>query len=325
MTLWSAAGRRIAGAVVLVWAATTFNFFLFRLAPGNPAGQLGRVPQGSAELREQLNHEFGLDRPILVQYVHYLEQLAQGNLGISFVNKQPVRENLLSAIGNTLPMALLGIVLAIVIGMTLGIFAGAHRGRPVDHGAIGFATITYSLPGQWLGLVLLFMFAGVLPAGGMTDEFMIDPSFGEHVVDIARHMVLPSFTIALIMLGQYMLIMRSSVVETLSDDYVLTARAKGFGTFYTMRRHVFRNALLPTVALIGLSMGSIVGGAILVEVVYSWPGIGRTIYDAIVARDYPMMQGAFLIFTISVVLCNLLADAAFGLLDPRVRRSGASR
>ncbi|MEV0590328.1 ABC transporter permease [Nonomuraea cavernae] len=321
----SAIVRRILSAAVLVWAAITFNFFLFRLAPGNPTAQLSRVPQGSVALQEQLNREFGLDRPILVQYFRYLEQLGQGNLGVSFVNKQPVRGNLVDAIGNTLPMVMLGVLLAIVIGITLGVLAGAHRGGPLDHASVGFATFMYSLPAQWIGLVLLFLLSGWLPAGGMTDEFLIDPSLGERIADVAVHMILPSLTMALVMFGQYVLVTRSSVVETLSDDYVLTARAKGFGAGYVVRRHVLRNALLPTVALIGLSVGAMVGGAILVEVVFSWPGIGRTIYDSIVARDYPMMQGAFLVFTVSVVLSNLLADATYGLLDPRVRRMGGAR
>lgn len=314
-------GRRVLGVVFLVWVATTFNFFLFRLAPGNPTEQLARIPQGSVDLQEQLRQEFGLDKPLLEQYVAYLKQLLQGNLGVSFVDKDPVVENLVEAIGNTLPMVLLGVVLAIVLGIALGVLAGAHRGRKVDHGAVGFATFMYSLPPQWIGLVLLMVFAGVLPAGGMNDEFLIDPTPMEKLTDTARHMILPSLTMALVLFGQYVLITRSSVVETLSDDYVLTARAKGFRPSYIVRRHVLRNALLPAVTLIGLSIGALVGGAVLVEVVFSWPGIGRTIYDSIVARDYPMMQGAFLVFTVSVVLFNLLAEATYGLLDPRVRRA----
>lgn len=321
--MWGAAARRIGSAVALIWAAITFDFFLFRLAPGNPVAQLSRVPQGSAELQAQLNKEFGLDQPLLVQYWRFLEQLAQGNMGVSFVDRQPVRDNLLEAIGNTLPMVSLGVLLAIVFGIALGVLAGSHRGGPLDHGSVGLATFMYSLPPQWIGLVLLFAFSSVLPAGGMTDEFLIDPTFGEKLADLGRHMILPSLTMGLVMFGQYTLIMRSSVVETLSDDYVRTARAKGFRARYIVRRHVLRNALLPTVALIGLSVGAMVGGAILIEVVFSWPGIGRTIYDSIVARDYPMMQGAFVVFTVSVVLFNLLADATYGLLDPRVRRSGA--
>ncbi|WGX96775.1 ABC transporter permease [Nocardioides sp. L-11A] len=318
-------GRRLAGAGLLIWLAVTFDFFLFRLAPGNPVDQMSRIPQGSRQLQDQLTREFGLDQPMVVQYVRYLEQLSQGNLGVSFVNRQPVTDNLLDAIANTLPLVGLGLLIAIVLGIGLGILAGAYRGRPVDHGAVTFATFMYSLPPQWIGMVLLFLFAGTLPTGGMVDQFLIDPTPTQYLADLGRHLLLPALTLGLVMFGQYTLIMRSSMVETLSDDYVLTARAKGFRPRYVLRRHALRNALLPTVTLIGLSIGAMVGGAILIEVVFSWPGVGRTIYDSIVARDYPMMQGAFLVFTVSVVLFNLLADAAYSLLDPRVRRAGAAR
>ncbi|MCR1781321.1 ABC transporter permease [Nocardioides carbamazepini] len=318
-------GRRLVGAVLLIWLAVTFDFFLFRLAPGNPVDQMSRIPQGSAELQAQLNREFGLDQPMLVQYLRYLEQLSQGNLGVSFVNRRPVRENLVDALLNTLPLVGLGLLVAIALGIGLGVLAGAYRGRSVDHGAVTLATFMYSLPPQWVGMVLLFLFSGLLPTGGMTDQFLIDPTPAQKLLDVGRHLLLPALTLGLVMFGQYTLIMRSSMVETLSDDYVLTARAKGFRPRYVLRRHALRNALLPTVTLIGLSVGAMVGGAILIEVVFSWPGVGRTIYDSIVARDYPMMQGAFLVFTVSVVLFNLLADATYSLLDPRVRRAGAGR
>jgi ABC-type dipeptide/oligopeptide/nickel transport system permease component len=178
----------------------------------------------------------------------------------------------------------------------------------------------YSFPTQWLGLMLLILFAGVLPTSGMSDEFLIDPTWWEHTVDVLKHMILPSATLALTLYGEYTLIARSAMLETLSEDYVLTARAKGLSNATVVRRHAFRNALLPTTTLIALSLGYVVGGAILIETVFSWPGIGRAVYQAVLQRDYPMLQGAFLVLTLSVVVFNLLADLLYFRLDPRIKQ-----
>jgi peptide/nickel transport system permease protein len=175
----------------------------------------------------------------------------------------------------------------------------------------------YAFPTQWLGLMLLILFAGVLPTSGMSDEFALDPSWWAHTEDVLRHMILPSATLALTLYGEYTLIARSAMLETLSEDYVLTARAKGLSNGAVVRRHAFRNALLPTTTMVALSLGYVVGGAILIETVFSWPGIGRAVYDAVLQRDYPMLQGAFLVLATSVILCNLVADLVYMKLDPR--------
>jgi peptide/nickel transport system permease protein len=174
------------------------------------------------------------------------------------------------------------------------------------------------MPTQWLGLMLIIVFSGILPTGGMTNEFLLNPGFWEHLRDLASHIVLPSLTLGLVLYGEYTLIVRSAMLETLGEDYILTARAKGLKPWTIVRKHALRNAMLPITTLIALSLGYIVAGAILIEIVFSWPGIGRAVYEAVLERDYPMLQGAFLLLTIAVVLCNLIADLLYFKLDPRI-------
>jgi peptide/nickel transport system permease protein len=180
--------------------------------------------------------------------------------------------------------------------------------------ALGF----YSMPTQWLGLMLIIIFSGVLPTGGMTNEFLLNPGFWQHLRDLTSHILLPSLTLGLVLYGEYTLIVRSAMLETLGEDYILTARAKGLKPWTIVRKHALRNAMLPITTLVALSLGYIVAGAILIEIVFSWPGIGRAVYEAVLQRDYPMLQGAFLLLTISVVICNLIADLLYFKLDPRI-------
>jgi ABC-type dipeptide/oligopeptide/nickel transport system permease component len=312
--------KRVAFALVTVLVAITLNFVLFRLAPGDAVANLSRVPHASPELRQALTRQFGLDQPKWRQYLVYLGQLAHGNLGVSYENQQPVAKNLREDLANTVPMVLVGTVLAIVFGTATGVVAAWRRGTPVEHvsvlGALGF----YALPTQWLGLMMILLFAGKLPTGGRSDEFLVDPTFWQHALDVGKHMLLPSLTLGLVLYGEYTLIVRSAMLETLGEDYILTARAKGLAQWTVLRRHALRNALLPTVTLVALSLGYVVAGSILVEVVFSWPGIGRAVYQAVLFRDYPMLQGQFLAYTLAIVTLNLLADLLYFRLDPRISR-----
>jgi peptide/nickel transport system permease protein len=310
--------KRTLFALITVFVAITMNFALFRLAPGDAVSNLSRVPHATPETRLALKKQFGLDKSRGEQYVLYLKQLAHGNLGVSFANSQPVRSNLRTAIANSIPMVLLGTLFAIIVGTFTGVLAAWRRGTHLESASVTTALAFYSMPTHWLGLMLVILFAGILPTGGMTDEFLIDPSWWTHVKDVISHMVLPSLTLGLVLYGEYTLIVRSAMLETLGEDYILTARAKGLRPWTIVRRHALRNALLPIATLIALSLGYIVAGAILIETVFSWPGIGRAVYDAVLARDYPMLQGAFLILTVSVVFFNLLADLLYFKLDPRI-------
>jgi ABC-type dipeptide/oligopeptide/nickel transport system permease component len=310
--------KRTAFAVITVFVALTLNFALFRLAPGSAVTNLSRVPHATPETKQAIAKQFGLDKSKGEQFVIYLKQLARGNLGVSFENSQPVSDNLRVALSNTLPMVGLGTLFAIVFGTLTGVIAAWRRGSGTEHATVATALSFYAMPTHWLALMLVILFAGIFPSGGMVDDFLIDPSWFEHVKDVLYHMTLPASTLALVLYGEYTLIVRSAMLETLGEDYVLTARAKGLKPWTIVRKHALRNALLPITTLVALSLGYIVAGSILVETVFSWPGIGRAVYQAVLQRDYPMLQGAFLVLTLSVVFFNLLADLLYFKLDPRI-------
>ena len=309
-------------ALVTIFVAITLNFFLFRVLPGNAVSDLARVPQSSAQLRHALTVEFGLDKPKWEQYLIYLRELFRGNMGISFANQQPVSHLLLTDLKNTIPMVTVGTVLAIVVGVFTGVLSAWRRGSVPDHISTNVAIFAYAFPTQWLGLMLLIVFAGVgLPVAGMTNPeagVFYQESFWQHLGDIGTHMILPVLTLVLTAYGSYTLVVRSSLLETLGEDYILTARAKGLPVRRIVWRHAVRNALLPMVTLIALDFGYIVGGALLIEVIFSWPGIGESMYTAIVQRDYPMLEGGFLILTVAVILLNFLSDLVYFRLDPRI-------
>ena len=310
--------KRVVFALLTVFVAITINFALFRLAPGSAVTNLARVPHATPETRLAIKRQFGLDKSKFAQYWIYLGQLVRGNLGVSFANSQPVSKNLRTALINTIPMVLLGTIFAIVLGTLTGVIAAWRRGTKVEGASVTTALAFDSMPTHWLGLMLVILFAGTLPTGGMSDEFLLNPSFFTHLKDLAQHVALPSLTLGLVLYGEYTLIVRSAMLETLGEDYILTARAKGLRPRAILRRHALRNAMLPIATLVALSLGYIVAGAILVETVFSWPGVGRAVYDAVLQRDYPMLQGGFLLLTISVVFCNLVADLLYFKLDPRI-------
>jgi ABC-type dipeptide/oligopeptide/nickel transport system permease component len=310
--------RRLGSAVVIAFVAITFNFVLFRALPGDAVANISQVPNVTAETRAALRAQFGLDQSLWQQYVKYLGQLAHGNLGISYQDQQPVLDDVLTAVGNTIPMVGLGAVIAIAVGTVIGVSAAYRQGTLMDRGITGTAMVIYSLPVQWLGLLLLVGFSGVLPTSGMSDPYLIDAGFWTTLQDRLAHMLLPTTCVALMLFGQFALVVRSSMLEALGDDHVLTARAKGYGNRRIVWREAFRSAMLPLVTLSTLTLGFVIGGAILVEAVFTWPGVGLATVQAVGARDYPMLQGIFLFLTLSVVSFNFLGDVLHAVLDPRV-------
>ncbi len=311
--------KRGAFALVTVFVALTINFFLFRVLPGTAVTNIARVPHGSPQLQHALTVEFGLDKPKWQQYLIYLKNLLHGNMGVSFTYQQPVSTLLIQDLKNTLPMVTVGTLAAIVIGVITGVLSAWRRGSVPDHVSTNAAIFFYAFPTQWLGLMLLIIFAGTLPAGGMQNPFVFGTEpFFQHLADIGQHMILPAATLMLTAYGSYTLIVRSSMLETMGEDYVLTARAKGLPPRRIIRRHAFRNAMLPLLTLVALDLGFIVGGAVLIEVIFSWPGIGLAMYQAIGQRDYPMLQGGFLILTVAVIFVNFVADLLYFRLDPRI-------
>lgn len=317
--MWRFISSRVIFALVTIFVAISFNFLLFRVLPGDAVHSLARVPNASPALKEALIRDFGLDKSVWDQYLSYLRELVQGNMGVSFVNKQPVWDNLMTMLGNSLLLALTGTILGIILGIFTGVAAAWWRGTTKGSLTTATSIFFYSVPAQWLALVLLLWFSGYLPTHGMTDPYLFDNSFGARLLDIIRHMILPTAVMTLILYGQYTLVVRSAMLESLGEDYVLTARAKGLKPGRILRTYALRNAMLPTVTLIGLSLGFVVGGTILLETVFSWPGIGYATYQAVIQRDYPMLQGAFLILTVSVVMVNLITDLIYFRLDPRIR------
>ncbi len=314
--------KRVGFALVTVVAAITLNFILFRAVPGD-AIQALRCRACTVQFKEALRKELGLDQSKWVQYKRYLGELAHGNLGRSLRTEKPVSGELWEPIKNTVPMVALGYVFSVIFGTIVGVISAWRRGTAVDKVGLWTGLGFYSMPPQWLGLMLVLFVASAigLPTSGIKDPtlgLLSDASTASVVIDRLRHMVLPSLTIGLVLYGEYALIVRSAMLETLGEDYVLTARAKGLSTWATIWRHGFRNALLPIVTLVALSLGYIIGGFITVEYVFSYPGVGLAIVEAIDQRDYPILQGAFLLLALSVILFNLVADLLYFKLDPRV-------
>lgn len=322
---------KIGWALVTVAVVIAFNFLLFRVLPGDPAKSGLRDPRLNPAAVEALRERFGLDKPVLLnleggnpidsQFTAYLGALSRGDLGTSYAFRdQPVSDLIGQALVNTLWLVLPSQVLAILLGSALGLLAAWRRGRPLDVGALSFSLFMWSLPTFFLGIILLVAGANWLglPTAGRITIGADFASFGEMALDVGRHLLLPTLTLTLVLLGEYMLIMRSSVLDVFGEDYILTARAKGLSTYRIIRHHALRNAMLPMVTLIALNLGFTVSGAIQVEAVYSWPGLGALTVNAVADRDYPVLQGAFLLIALSVVVANLIAELIYGWLDPRV-------
>jgi ABC-type dipeptide/oligopeptide/nickel transport system permease component len=315
--------KRVLFALVTVLAAVTLNFILFRAIPGDAVQSL-RCQHCTIQFKNALRNELGLDKSKWEQYRIYLGDLAHGNLGKSVRSQRPVWDELWPSIKNTIPMIALGYLFSIVFGTIVGVVSAWRRGTVVDKAGLWTGLGFYSMPPQWLGLMIVLFVAGAvgLPTSGIKDPtlgILGDASTWDLIVDRLRHMILPALTIGLVLYGEYALIVRSAMLETLGEDYVLTARAKGLSSWATVWRHGFRNALLPVVTLGALSLGYIIGGFITVEYVFSYPGIGLAIVEAIDQRDFPLLQGAFLLLAISVIFFNLVADLLYFRLDPRVR------
>ncbi len=314
--------RKLVQALLTIAFIVLLNFVLFRMMPGSPDRVLARnLPEAArAELRER----WGLDRPLIPdQLVAYVAATARGDLGASYkFNGKSVVEVIGDRIWPTLILFGLGELIAIIVGLGLGAYSGWRRGGPVDYVGNGFSLILYSMPYFIIGMILLLVFAtglGWFPTSGMFSLGVRFESFPEQVANFAWHLFLPLMTVAIGLIGQYSILMRSSIIDTLTEDYVTTAKAKGLTDGRVLRSHALPNARLPAVTLIAINLGYVIAGAITVEVVYNWPGIGTLTVVALNARDYPVLQGIFLLLSISVVFANLAADLVYGYLDPRVR------
>ncbi|MBS7697058.1 MULTISPECIES: ABC transporter permease [unclassified Chelatococcus] len=313
--------RRVVQAAMVVVGVVFLSFFLVRLAPGDAAmaiaGETGYSdPQYVADLRK----EFGLDKPVLTQFGIYLAKVSVGDLGFSYQKRQPVYDLIMERLPATLLLAGVVIVVSLVIGIFVGAVSAKYAGRLVDGILRVFLMAFYAMPSYWLGLVLVLMFSvhlGWLPAFGI-ETMGGDPAPMARALDISRHLVLPALTLGLFFAAIYARLTRAAMLEVVNLDFVRTARAKGISETRLFMRHVLRNALIPVVTYAGLQTSALVGGTVLVETVFSWPGIGRLAYDALIARDNNLLIGIFIFTSVLVVLFNLLTDLLYVVLDPRM-------
>ena len=317
-------GRRVAQASITIAGIVLLNFVLFRMMPGSPERILLRNPNMSQASIAAQQARWGLDKAIFPdQFVAYVGSTIQGDFGESFKYRgRPVAEVIGARVLPTVILFGLGELVAIVVGLALGAYSGWRRGGPIDYIGNGLSLVLYSMPYFLLGMILLVFFAtelGWFPTSGMLTLGATYTSWVDQALDFGGHFVLPLAAVSLGLIGQYSILMRSSIIQTRGDDYLQTARAKGLTDSRVLTAHALPNALLPTVSLVGINLGFIVAGAITVEVVFNWPGLGTLTQEALQARDYPVLQGVFLLLAVSVVLANLFVDMIYGFLDPRVR------
>jgi peptide/nickel transport system permease protein len=316
---------QVLGSLAALAFMTVFNFFLFRVLPGDPARTLGRNRLVSAEAMERQRETLGLDQPLPQQFLTYLRTTFTGEFGLSFRYRQPVGELLLDRLWPTLLLVGTATVLATVIGVYAGMISAWNRGRFLDRANTGVGLTLYSMPEWWLGLLLLAVLGvgigplpGLFPTGGLISPG-VEMWTAEGLVDMAWHLTLPIVTLTLAYVAEYSLIMRSSLLDEMGEDYLVTARAKGLRDVHVRRRHAARNALLPTTTLVALNLGFVVSGAITIETVFSIPGIGLLTTEALDVPDFPMLQGTFFFLSAAVILANLVANLLYAWLDPRVR------
>ncbi|MDX6596520.1 MAG: peptide/nickel transport system permease protein [Gaiellales bacterium] len=307
-------------ALITVAFVLTFNFFLFR-AIGDPRNDLLRVPHMTEVQRAHLIHERGLDGSLLDQYGIYLRNTLRGELEISYHSNRPVADVIGEALPNTLILALPATLLAALLGTWMGTVSARRRGTAADGALTGGAVTFYSMPVQFLAIALVLVFSIWLKAfpSQLSEQPGTTAHGLSHVWDVSQHAALPVLTLTLSILASWSLIMRASLSETLREDYMTTARAIGLSPRRAVLRHAVPNALLPVIALTAMSLGYVVSGVILIESVFSWPGIGQVTYDALLNRDLPVLQGVFLLSCAAVILMNLIADLLILALDPRVR------
>jgi peptide/nickel transport system permease protein len=303
--------RRLAIGGFVLWGAVTLMFVLIRLAPGDPA-QLLLGPDAGADEVASLRSSLGLDRPVLTQYFSYLSHAARLDFGRSFRFGQPAMDVVFSHVEATIELTLTATVIAVGLGLSLGLLAGRRPNTVTDRVVSGLTILLQGMPTFWVGIMLILLFA-------LT--FRLLPSSG---VGTPEHIVLPAITLALPFTAIVARITRTSVAQSMQEPYVQTARSKGLSDFQVLRGHALRNSLVPVVTIVGLQMGALLGGAVVVENVFAWPGLGSLVVDAVSNRDYTVVQAAVLLISAIVVVLNLVADLSYSLLDPRIR-TGASR
>ncbi len=326
--------KRLLQLIPVLLGMTFIVFMIIRAIPGNPA-QIILGQQATKEAVEALTIKLGLDNPWYIQYFHYLGGILKGDLGESMKTRMPVTDEIFPYLAATFELALFAIIIAVVVGINAGIISAWFQNSWFDYTAMIFALIGVSMPIFWLGLMGQWIFAlelGWLPVTGreavrdpvnaITNIFVIDTIIQgrfDQLGVVLKHLILPGLALATIPMAIIARMTRSSMLEVMRSDYIRTARAKGQKMFWVVYKHALKNAIIPVLTIIGLQMGMLLGGAILTETIFAWPGIGRYIYDAIGSRDYPVIQSGILIVAFIFVMINLIVDLLYGLIDPRIK------
>jgi peptide/nickel transport system permease protein len=313
--------RRLLGVPPLILGITIVTFLIIHATPGSPVDNLALNPEIKEEDLQSIMRTLGIDRPLHEQYLGWITQLLQGDMGISLKTFQPVRDQIFQRLPNTLLLTGLALVVSLTIALPLGVLAALRRNTVLDYLIITGATLAQAVPAFWLGLMLIIIFAvqfrvwglPALPSGGTRSL----PDGGDFL-DRARHLVLPVITLSMVQIGGWMRFVRSQMLEVIRQDYVRTARAKGMGERLVIVRHALRNAVLPLITLVGLALPALFGGAVVVEAIFAWPGLGSLAIDAARNRDYTMVMGTVLFVAIVTVVANLLADICYAAADPRI-------
>jgi dipeptide transport system permease protein len=314
---------------------TLVAFFLIRLVPGDPIEVMVGERRLDDAARARLVTQLGLDRPLVVQYGQYLKQTVSGDLGTSIVSREPVSKEFAALFPATVELALAALALALVVGVALGSLAALNRGKWLDQGVMGVATLGYSMPIFWWGLMLIMLSSvewGLTPVSGrIAIEYEIEPVTGFMLIDTLlsgqegalasalRHLALPALVLGTVPMAVIARMTRSSLLEVLREDYMRSARARGLHPARVVIVHGLRNALIPVITVVGLSTGALLGGAVLTETIFSWPGIGKWLIDSIARRDYPVVQAGILISALTFIAANLIVDLLYGVADPRIR------
>lgn len=314
---------KLGGAGISMIMVIILGFFAFKILPGDPVATIARQRQMTPEQMDLLREEFGLNKPLWQQFFDYLGNVFTLNFGQSYVYKTSVSSLIGQYFWPTVLLTGTAALLAIILGLWLGQKAAWKHGSRFDKAVSSTSLVLWSVPTFWLGLILLMVFGGTLrwfPTGGMRSPSPPTDPFGA-TMDIAAHMVLPVLTMVAVVYAQYLMVMRSSLIEEMSADYLTTARAKGLREDQVRRKHAVPNAMLPTVTLIFMHLGGLIAGAVTVETVFSWPGLGKLTFQAITGPDLPLLQGTFVVFSAIIIVMNLIADLIYRQLDPRVRRA----
>ncbi|MCY3997064.1 MAG: ABC transporter permease [Rhodobacter sp.] len=315
--------KRVGYGLLLMLGVVILNFLLIRLAPGDPAVVIaGEMGGATEEMLESIREEYGLNKPLLTQLWIYVSGVVRFDLGQSFFFNQPVTTLIAQRILPTILLVITAQILSILLGVFLGVIASRKPGGVVSAFVSVFATIGYAVPVFWTGIMLIILFASILPifpVEGMLSVKLRDANIFVQALDVLHHLVLPAFTLAIIYLAQYARLGRASMLEVLGSDYIRTARAKGASERSVLFKHALRNAALPILTVAGLQFGNLISGALLVETVFNWPGMGRLAFDSILRRDYPTIMGVLFFASFMVVVANILTDMSYRWADPRLR------